>query len=152
VTRGYRVLVPFEERRTLTKQEALAWNDKWDAIDRACISNAIDVALAAHPDAVLYTPPTGGYIGLEISDGPLPLMIHPGRIEWPHGETAGLDQALIPAAHMRPAVIDLDDLVYRWLPLSTAQEPGDQARASERHGETCPLCFMEIPVSGDHEC
>jgi len=115
-------------RRTLTRDQVLAWNSDWSFTDREIIEQNLDRLDAR----TFYVPPSGGYVGCIDSDATIVMTIHAGYVEFRAG--------LAPADRPEPD--------WQGLALSTFRPHASPTPEREPDEQICAIHNIAIPRTG----
>lgn len=118
-----------ETRRYLTREQVLAWRERWSESDRRRICDYFEVQQVVS----FYEPASKQYVGCRDAEGRGVMYVCPGYIEFPKTRVpAGLDPNWITLSTFRGRDVPLPD------PIETR--------------EICQLCFLELPLTGLCDC
>lgn len=115
-------------RRTMTRDQVLAWHSQWSFTDREVINRNLDRLDARS----FYMPPSGGYIGCIDSSGTKVMFVHPGYIDFKPG--------------LKP-----DDAPLEWvdsMPLSTFSGHASPTYGPYFNERFCDIHNLSLPASG----
>lgn len=139
--------------RLVPRSEAHAWCPRWSPADSQDVRAAVDASPA---ESYIYQPASGAYIAIRYV------------FRWPEGDDTRWGRGVVirrstihwhdvhhipRSPKIRSRLLESRDRFDRlvpWLPLSGYPGPGSTGRARRTRGtlETCPECFLALPVSG----